>query len=524
MSSEREPTRSRLRSFGPPGLLVLLAAGCASRGQETALLEVIERDAETRASRAHPTTRLAHSAERPIELTESSGLSDYLVYALLNNPGVEAAFNRFKAAVERIPQVRALPDPKFTYRYFIREVETRVGPQQQAVGLAQTFPWFGKLELRADVAAENAHAARQRYEAEKLKVIYALKDAYHEYYYLGRAIAVVKENRDLVEYLEKVARVRYKTASLKHSEVIRAQVELGKLEDRLRSLRDLRVPVVATLNAVMNRPTHAELPFPTEIAAEQMAASDEDVLRWVGRANPALLELDHHAAAARRAIQLASKDYFPDVTLGFDYTQVGSPRHSDAQGFRSPAVLRSISRFAGGMGDAIDAYAIGRGFQPGNSPGDAGKDVWMLHLSMNLPIWHEKYAAGVREARARHLAALSDRAGRQNALVMRAQQVLYEYRNAEWRIDLYRDTLVPKAKQSLRATEAAFRTGSARFLDLIDAERSLLDFELTSERELANRAQRLAELEQLAGRAIPRRVLQSTTRPADDATTQPSEG
>ena len=81
-----------------------------------------------------------------IELTDASTLSDYLAYAALHNPGLKAAFNRWKAALEKIPQVNSLPDPRFTYAYFIENVETRVGPQRHKLDISQTFPWFGKLQ------------------------------------------------------------------------------------------------------------------------------------------------------------------------------------------------------------------------------------------------------------------------------------------------------------------------------------------------------------------------------------------
>ena len=130
------------------------------------------------------TSTIAASTPEPDDpalpvLDESAGLDRFLAYAALNNPGLEAAFNQWKAAVERVPQVRALPDPRFTYRYFIREVETRVGPQKQAFGLTQTFPWFGKLALRGDVAAEAARAAQQRYENEKLRLFYEVRSEEH---------------------------------------------------------------------------------------------------------------------------------------------------------------------------------------------------------------------------------------------------------------------------------------------------------------------------------------------------------
>jgi outer membrane protein TolC len=445
----------------------------------------------------------ADTTELPT-LHESATLNDYLAYAALNNPGLEAAFNRWRAALERVPQEKSLPDPRFTYRYFIREVETRVGPQQQGLGLSQMFPWFGKLELRGSVAAEAAEAAKQQYENEKLKLFFEVKDAFYEYYYLGRAIDVVKENFELVEYLESVARARYKTAAAGHPDVIRAQVEMGKLEDQLNSLRDLLVPALARLNAVLNRPTNAALALPQSIPDEQPTFTDEEVLDWLVQDNPALRALDHEIERARHAVTLAKMDYYPDFTLGVDYTDVGSANRSSPQGFANPAALRSASRFASGMGDLIDAYAIGRSFSPGTRSEDSGQDIWMVSLSMNVPIWRGKYAAGEREARARYLAALGSRVQQENSLTAAVQRTLFEHRDAERKITLYRDVLIPKAKESIGSTETAFRAGAASFLDLVDAERSLLEFELSFERALANRAQRLAELEMLVGRTMPR--------------------
>lgn len=81
---------------------------------------------------------------------------------------------------------------------------------------------------------------------------------------------------------------------------------------------------------------------------------------------------------------------------------------------------------------------------------------------------------------------------------------IYYFHDAERKIDLYRDTLVPKAKQSIKATEATFRAGTAGFIDLIDAERVLLEFQLAFERALTDRGSRLAEIEMLVGRELTR--------------------
>ena len=482
-------------------LLGGMLGGCVSAERPRSVGDAMRWDAVRAPLPTARAYQSADNAELPT-LDDSAKLDDYLAYAALNNPGLEAAFNLWKAAAERVPQEKALPDPRFTYRYFIREVETRVGPQKQGLGLSQMFPWFGKLELRGSVAAEAAQVARQQYENEKLKLFFEVKDAFYEYYYLGRAIDVVKENFELVEYLESVARARYKTASAGHPDVIRAQVEMGKLEDHLNSLRDLLVPARASLNAVLNRPTNAALALPRSIPDVRPIFTDEQVLSWLAHNSPVLRSLDHEIERARHAVALAKKNYYPDFTLGVDYTDVGSARRSSPQGFANPAALRSASRFAGGMGDLIDAYALGKSFSPGGRPSDSGQDIWMVSLSMNIPIWRNKYAAGEREARARYLAALGARIQQANSLTAATQRTLFEHRDAGRKIALYRDVLIPKAKESIGSTETAFRAGSASFLDLVDAERSLLEFELSFERALANRALRLAELEMLVGRTL----------------------
>ncbi|MBN1346929.1 MAG: TolC family protein [Phycisphaerae bacterium] len=483
------------------GLAMAFLHGCES-SQRRRGVEDMAPAARSFVGRAAPD---AESEARTLPvLDEKATLADYLTYAALNNPGLEAAFNRWKAKLERIPQVRALPDPRFTYGYFIREVETRVGPQRQRVGLSQVFPWFGKLSLRGDVAAEAAEAEHQRYEAAKLQLFYEVRYAYCEYYYLSRAVEVVGENKALVAYLESVARTKYKTSAAQHADVIRAQVELGKLEDQLRSLQEFRQPIVARLNAALNRASDAALPWPKSLPDDQVELSDARLVEWLEQASPELKALDYEIAKERQSIELAKKAYFPDLTVGVDYTEVGDAVRPDAPGWRSPAAQRSAARLAQGMGDALDVSTIGQSFIPGDRPGDSGQDAWMLWFSVNLPIWVDKYSAGEREARAKYRAAVQAKAERENTLVAKVKMSLYYFRDAERKIDLYRDTLVPKASESLKTTEVGFRAGTSTFLDLIDAERALLEFQLSYERAQVNRAQRLAELEMLVGKEVPR--------------------
>ena len=80
-------------------------------------------------------------------------MQDLVNGALKNNPEIKASRKRWEAAKEKIPQVRSLPDPKFSYTYFPESIETKNGPQENAYQLSQKFPSFGKPRLRGEVAA-----------------------------------------------------------------------------------------------------------------------------------------------------------------------------------------------------------------------------------------------------------------------------------------------------------------------------------------------------------------------------------
>ena len=408
----------------------------------------------------------AYAAEQA-ELQADASLEEMLAYAALNNPALEAAFNRWKAALQQIPQVTSLPDPRFTYKYFIEQVETRVGAQRQSFTIAQMFPWLGKLALRGDAAAAAAQAQRRRYEAARLELFYKVSQAYYEYYFIGRAVRVTADNIKLMQHIEAIARSRYRVGAVEHSNVIRAQVELGKLEDRLVSLQELRQPTVAKLNAALNRQTALPLAWPEEITDAQLELIPEQLHDMLAEANPDLMAMDSEISRRKVNIDLAKKNYFPDLTIGGTYIDTAG---------RTGAV----------------------------KPKDNGQDPVVVSASINLPIWRDKLAAGVRQARRLYWSARRARKNKANSLDAQLKMVLYKFQDAQRKVSLYRNTLLPKARQALKVTEASFRAGKASFIDLVDSQRVLLAFELAYERGLADKAQRLAELEMIIGKNLPR--------------------
>jgi len=406
-------------------------------------------------------TQCVGALEQPSDANGLVRLEDYLRYASLNNANLKAKFEEWKAALKQVPQAKTLDDPKFTYSYFIEEVETRVGPQRQKFGIMQVFPWFGEIEARTDAAAAAAKAARKRYEAEKLKLFWQVKDAFYEYLYLASAVEIARQNLELLKHFEEVARTRYRAAVGSHPDVIRAQVELAKLEDVLKSLEELREPIVARLNAVLNRRSLKLLPWPRKEEFKQVKVERLEMIARLRQMNPELAAIDFEVIAAKSRLGLAKKKFYPDIGVGVDWIETG--------GAVNPGV------------------------------GDSGRDAVVLMFSMNLPIWRESYKAAEQQAKSNVRKTEHKRVETENTILARAEQVLYDFEDSKRKIKLYGDTLVPKAEELLQASETAYQSGTIDFLSLIDAQRTLLKFQLQYERAVTDNEQKLAELEMLAG-------------------------
>lgn len=376
-----------------------------------------------------------------------------------NNPQLQAAFHQWKGLEESIAVHRGLPDPKLTYGYYFEPIQTRTGPQNQRFGLSQTFPGFGKLSMKKAIASDRSAAAEQRFKREKLRLNQRIATAYAELHYLKRSTEITEARIRLVRDLEQVARSRY-TSGSPMAPVLQAQVELGRLEDRLLSLNDLQQPQKAQLNAALNRPAAAPLVWPATLPYRPIKTDPETLRRNLARTSPELVEMAHTVAQGEHELQLARNARRPDFTLGVQYIETG---------------------------DAAMPVA------------DSGTDPVIGTIGINLPLWLGKNRARIESAAYLKTAAQLTLESREQTLDAAIRQTLFELRDADRKIRLYQESLIPKALQSMEVNQKGFEAGQLEFINLIDAQRMLLEFELAHERALADHLIARAELSQLTG-------------------------
>ncbi|MHC4285190.1 MAG: TolC family protein, partial [Planctomycetota bacterium] len=206
------------------------------------------------------------------------------------------------------------------------------------------------------------------------------------------------------------------------------------------------------LNAALNRGSFEMLPWPRKEQFVPVQIQRGKLIELLREMNPELAALDFELEAAKSKVELAKKKFYPDVGVGVDSIQT-----------------------------------------------DGGEDAVILMFSLNLPIWRDSYKAAHRQAKANVRKTAQQKRQSENTLIARAERVLYDFEDSERKIKLYGDILVPKAEELLGASETAYTGGTIDFLSLVDAQRTLLEYQLRYERAETDNQQKLANLEMLAG-------------------------
>ena len=408
-----------------------------------------------------PSISLSESTPSIVEIDESSDLDALILYAERTNPALRAAEHRYRAAGERIQQAKAFPDPTLRLAVALEPIETRVGPQDAQLSYSQAIPGRGKRGQRAEIARADAETAREEYEHERRRLGFRIADAYYELYLLARSTEITSDNRDILIYVEQIVRKAYETGNAPYADLIRSQVEIGKLENDLRSLADQRRAVEAHINSLLHRPSDASLPAPRLADAPLTLRPEAELRAMIDESAPDVEVLDARLAGAEQRVRLTEIDDRLDWKLSLSYLPTG---------------------------EANDPTISG-----------SGDDPIYAGVSVSLPVWRKKYRAAEREAREHQSAVLEARREVEDGIVDRLERLLYRFHNADRELRLYRDTLIPKSGQSLEASQAGLRTGNVSVLDLLDTTRVLLQFQLAFERAKTERERAVAEMRYLLG-------------------------
>ena len=386
-------------------------------------------------------------------------------YAVARNPAIRTARQAWEAARQRIPQVRSYDNLEVTYLPDTNNMaQTRAGPQENGVGVAQPIPFPGKLTLRGRVAAEEAEAAHEALHATTQEVQRQARARYAEYYLAAHSLEVNSATTTLAREFAAIAEARYRVGAAPQQDVIRAEEELSNLAAERAGFEGDLPAAQGALNALLDRPPRAPLGPAGELEAKALEVPLDALVAQADGARPELRAQDHLVEARRRSLTLAKMGFLPDFKIGGQYIQVG--------GGTSPEFAKD------------------------------GQDIWMASLGFSVPIWVNRVQAGVNESRAEVMREEFRRRDLTNRVVDQLQRA-YERVGVAARVErIYRLTLMPQTEERVESARAAYQTARVDFLTLIDSLTSLEDVRLKRYRAVRDYQQALADLERAVGQPI----------------------
>lgn len=397
---------------------------------------------------------------------ETLALEQVIAHAQERNPAIQVARNRLSAARQVPDQVSAYEDPTVSWEAFNAPENFRIDrTDNNIVRLSQRIPFPGKLRLKGEIASKEAERMEAELKAVEIDIVAQIKKAYFDLWLTYQNLAVYRRNRELVAQFARITEQKYAVGQVSQPDVLRAQVELTRLVNRVTTENLALGKARARLNALLSRSPEAPLGMPQsppQPPAVPYAMAELEALALANR--PELLAQIRALEKEGLAVDLARKAYYPNFEV-------------------------SVARF--------ENFGQRNGFGVG--------------VSASIPLaFKYKYDAGVGEATANRQAAQSELWRLRDQTLFEVKQGLVETETALEQLNLFLHTHIPQAEQALESSEISYQTGMLDFLSVIDSVRAVEQVHLEHLTAAANFEKAWADLERAVGQELSRTALPGT--------------
>lgn len=400
----------------------------------------------------------------PDEAGERLTLAETYALAAVRNPRIAATVAVADASAARVSSAGLPPDPVFqigamnlSIPDFDADMASSMAPSLQ---LMQMIPFPGKLGLSEEIAERTSEMARSDADETAWMIRSDVAMAFYELYAADRQIEVMRKTLRLLEDFERVARAMYGAGTGRQSDVLRANVEIARMEADIAKKEAMRKVAAARLNGLLDRP--AATPVASPVLPDLPAdVPGRDTLRgWAEESRPMLEKGKTGVGRADARVELAKKQIWPDLTVGLQYGQrdrgMGTER----------------------MGGAVVGFSI--------------------------PIFASGRQMKLRdEAAAMRVMAQADLAEMRASVDAEIGELLAELERARTLIDLYDTTVIPQAEANVESSFSSYRVGSVDFMTLVDAQMTVNRYEQEYYGLLGDYGTTISKLETAVGRELP---------------------
>jgi outer membrane protein TolC len=384
-------------------------------------------------------------------------LKDLEREALANNPELRMAGMRAESADEKRAFADAMPDPMIGYS--VRNIgalgNSTVGKEEMSMEgfmVTQEIPFPGKLSTRGNIARKQAAQEHENALEMRYRVLAELRSAYYEFYLSYRASDILSRTLDLMKNFQRIAETRYGTGQGMQQDVLRAQLEVLMLMDKLAEEERKKETQAAMINSLLGREPMAPLGSPAELPRASLEKSAGDLAAMAEAHSPLLQGKQRMKEQSEFEVSMSKREFLPDMVV-------------------------TAGRFT--RGDM--------------------KDVWEATVMFKVPLYFWNKSHGVKAANADLHAARYDFDAVRLKVLARVRELHASAMTSEHHLQLYTTGIIPQAQLSLQSTTTNYQVGKTDFMALLDSQSLLLKYQLMEQEERVNLHKTLSMIGEMTG-------------------------
>ena len=395
---------------------------------------------------------------------QTESLQDLIITAIEVSPRIKMLEMKKQAASNRIEQNSNLPDPMLTLGFANLPVNSFSFTQEpmtgKIIGLSQAFPFPGKLSQQYDVNRKDVDIVEQEIRDAKNEIRRNVIKSFNELRYIRKSIEIANESKELLNQIAEVVRTKYSVSAASQQNLLKVELEITNLLETIEDLKSKENFQLSMLNALLLRNEKSQI-LTSEFPQIEFQSFKIDVLIDSAIKYRPYLEGIKEAKQKESLKQsLAEYDYYPNFNLALQYS------------FR----------------DKIEKT---------NSPLN---DFFSVMLGISLPVnYGGKISSKVRETES--MQRFFDQQYEMSLQLLRGSfgGSIARINSLKERIKLIEEGSSIQVKENLKTTLTSYQVGQVDFLNVIDAQNSLLKIENDLYRLKTDYLNEIAELEFLTG-------------------------
>lgn len=349
--------------------------------------------------------------------------------ALARNPNLSAASAAAEAAEGEAQQAGLLPNPElnFNRENLGNDKLTGLDGPTSTWQLSQRLELTGGRSARRDSAQGDAEAARLRAGQEQSLLLAEVRSGWVDVLAAQQRVAFAEELSQVVSSTRDAVATQVRAGKVSPVELTRVEVAAAALQRREQRARLTLVAARQKLATLQGLRTPDFGALPEELPPVQPLPPAEALSQALTR-NPALKEAEAQTQAREAGLRAARAGRLPSVTLSVGQTQ----------------------------------------FE------DAGESAWQMGIGLPLPLFDRNQGAThAAEARLREAEARQEATAQ--GLQAELESLYPQVQGLEQQLTAFEKTVLPASEEAFEAVNKGYRFGKFGLLDVLDAQRALID-------------------------------------------------